>query len=116
MTECNYKIYLLNYSQSERVTQPGTPNNGTFLTRTFTTNGVITGVRTIDIINSVSLASTELVSGGLGREEVTLLFSTPLAGHALDYRVEIFTSASSKIKASFLIIMITSLITFLQLK
>ena len=81
----------------------------------FTTDARITGIRTIDIINAISAATVELSSGGINQKEVSLILSSPIPSHALDFRVEIFTSGSFIIHngSGFLILMIMTLISFL---
>lgn len=99
---------------SERVQVPTVQNQPLTIFANFTTDGRITGIRTIDIINAISAATVELSSGGLNQWEVSLILSSPIPSHALDFRVEIFTSGSFIVKSSgFLILMIMTLISFL---
>lgn len=81
--------------------------------RNYTTNGRITGIRTVDILDIFTIASAEIVGGGIHENNVAIQF----AGHipnSLEFRVEIYTSGNLIMKcSSFVIIMMISLLFLL---
>jgi hypothetical protein len=58
--------------------------------RTFTVNYQISGIHVVDIVDGPSVATVDIVGGGIGEGEVQLRFRTPITGHGLNFRVAIF--------------------------
>lgn len=58
--------------------------------RTFTVNHEITGIWVVDIVDGPSVATVNVVGGGIGQREVQLRFRSPITGHGLHFRVAIF--------------------------
>lgn len=58
--------------------------------RTFTVNSEILGVWAVDIVEGPSVATVDIVGGGIGQSEVQLRFRSPITGHGLNFRVMIY--------------------------
>lgn len=53
-------------------------------------NYEIQGIWAVDIVQGPSVATVEVVGGGIGESEVQLRFRSPITGHGLHFRVTIF--------------------------
>lgn len=58
--------------------------------RTFTVNSQISGIWVVDIVEGPSIATVDVVGGGIGQSEVQLRFRSSIIGHGIHFRVTIF--------------------------
>lgn len=60
--------------------------------RNYTTPGMITGIRAIDIDMQTNVATVMIIGGGIMSNHVTLQFSSGIANRGIDFRLDIFGS------------------------